>query len=63
MQVEGAGAACSTEVIEPNDCCVHYELSQQQGGFARKTRAAVLRNPMTKVTTFEVGLGGGRPFG
>ena len=55
MQVQGAGAACSTEVIEPNDCCVHYELSQQQGGFARKTRAAVLRNPMTKVTTFEVG--------
>ena len=53
-QVSPTGAVCSSELPDPLGCCVSYELSQSESGFARMTRAAVLRNPISKVTTFEV---------
>ena len=65
------GASCSSELADPNGCCMDYELSQS-GGFSRRTRSAVLRNPISKVTTFEVayalddlfaGTGGVQPNG
>jgi len=45
--------ACSTEGVGTRICCVHYELSQQVGGFFRRTKLAVLRNPMARTTTYE----------
>ena len=53
-QVSSTGAACSSDRPDPNGCCVHYELSQSEGGFAQSTKAAVLRNPNSKKTNFEV---------
>lgn len=52
---EHDSAACSTELADPMGCCINFELSQRAGGvFAKKTKAAVLRNPISRVTQFEV---------
>ena len=46
--------ACSTRLTDAEACCVHYELTPNEDGFFRRTQAAVLRNPLTSTTTFEV---------
>jgi hypothetical protein len=49
-QVSQSGvAACSSSLVDPLSCCVHYERSVQDGGFVEKTQVAVLRNPVTRV--------------
>jgi len=54
-QVAPSGtAACSSSLVDPLSCCIHYERSVQDGGFVEKTQIAVLRNPVTRVTTYEV---------
>jgi len=46
--------ACSTELSDTEACCVDYELSQQEEGFFRRTKVAVLRNPNSRTTTYEL---------
>ena len=55
-QVGVTGAACSSMLADPLGCCFHFEKAQFGGGGAaeHRTSVAVLRNPMTSKTTFEV---------
>ena len=49
-QVSPTGvAACSSELVDPLSCCIHYERSVQDGGFVERSKVAVLRNPTTRV--------------
>lgn len=46
-------SACTTEGTDALACCVHYELTQQENWF-RRSKVAVLRNPMARRTVYEV---------
>jgi len=57
MGLKAGQTACSTNGTHgthgARECCVDYELSQQEGGFFRRAQLAVLRNPMARTTTYE----------
>ena len=45
--------SCNNLGTDARQCCLQYELSQQDGGFFRRTKLAVLRNPTARTTTYE----------
>ena len=53
LSLGGGQSACTTTGTDAGMCCVDYELSQQDGGFYRRAKVAILRNPMTRTTTYE----------